>query len=346
MSKSRRDRHSQHELTTHYNAGDLDEDNVDSTQRFSNRAKNATQDKIEKTGVLRAAEGSATSADLDTLSIGQVLQVYSLYCDVEHEGQTYLCVIRKTLAKLADTQIVVGDLVRFRITGGKDDQGRPEAVVEQVMPRRTILTRAASFKARTSHPIVANADQMLIVASVTNPEVKWGLVDRMLIAGQSGNLNVIVCMNKVDFATVEELTEADRCLAHYGALGVATVRTSAETGEGLDLLRALLRDKTTVLAGHSGVGKSSLIRAIQPHIDIRVGEISDYTAKGRHTTTSAKRYVLDFGGQVVDTPGVKMFGLWGTTRETLSEFFPDVANNTAPEWRRESYERILESLTS
>lgn len=345
MSKRRPQRTSQHELTTRYNAGDLDEDRVDSSQRFSSRNKHATQDKIEKTGQLRAAEGSATAADLETLPIGQVLQVYSLFCDVEYDGQIYLCVIRKTLTKLSDTQIVVGDQVRFRTTGGVDEQGRPEGVVEQLMPRRTILTRAASFKALMSHPIVANADQMLIVASVTNPAVKWGLVDRMLIAGQSGHLSVIVCLNKIDAASADELTAADQCLTHYGGLGVATLRTSATTGEGLDLLRDLLRDKTTVLAGHSGVGKSSLVRSIQPQLDIRIGEVSEYTAKGRHTTTSARRYLLDFGGQVVDTPGVKMFGLWGTTRASLIEYFPDVENNTAPEWRRESYERILESLT-
>jgi ribosome biogenesis GTPase len=344
VSKRRRPKPTQHELTTRYNAGDLDEDNVDSNQRFSSRAKHATQNKIEKTGLLRAAQGSAASKDLEALPIGQVLQVYSLFCDVEHDGQIYLCVIRKTLTKLAETQVVVGDLVRFRATGGTDDQGRPEAVVEQLLPRRTVLTRADSFKALSSHPIVANADQMLIVASVVNPAVKWGLVDRMLIAGQSGNLNVIVCLNKIDAASPAERAGAERCLAHYGALGVATICTSAETGEGLDLLAHLLHYKATVLAGHSGVGKSSLLRALQPGLDIRVGEVSEYTAKGRHTTTSARRYALDPGGQVIDTPGVKMFGLWGTTPETLIDFFPDVASDTAPDWRRQSYERILESL--
>jgi ribosome biogenesis GTPase len=113
----------------------------------------------------------------------------------------------------------------------------------------------------------------------------------------------------------------------------------------MPLLRELLKDRTTVLAGHSGVGKSSVIRAIQPQLDIRVGEVSEYTAKGRHTTTSARRYVLDFGGAVVDTPGVKVFGLWGVTAQNLDEFFPDVAAHAAPQWRTESYERILESFS-
>ena len=119
---------------------------------------------------------------------------------------------------------------------------------------------------------------------------------------------------------------------------------SVSRGVGLDALRDVLRDKTTVLAGHSGVGKSSLIMAIQPKLDIRIGEISRFNDKGRHTTTSARRYVLDFGGAVVDTPGVKLFGLWGVSRENLMEFFPDVEAGRAPDWRKESYERIADSL--
>jgi len=113
---------------------------------------------------------------------------------------------------------------------------------------------------------------------------------------------------------------------------------------GLEELREVLRDGPTVLAGQSGVGKSSLITAIEPGLDLRIGAISGYTGKGRHTTTSAKRYKLGDGGDVIDTPGVKLFGLWGVTRDNLSEYFPDVVNGSAPPWRVESYERISESL--
>ena len=114
----------------------------------------------------------------------------------------------------------------------------------------------------------------------------------------------------------------------------------------IDALRDLLRKKETVLAGHSGVGKSSLLRAVQPTLDIRVGEVSAFTQKGRHTTTSAQRHDLDVGGAVIDTPGVKLFGLWNVTRANVLEYFPDVEAGTAPEWRVASYERILESLPS
>src|SRR6266542_7157495 len=160
------------DLTSRYKSGGFDEDRIEQEEKFSHRSKHAVQNKIEATAALRAAEDQY-EGDINTLPIGQVRQVYSLFSEVEHEGQMYLCVIRKTLAKLSDTHIVVGDRVRFRTTGAKDEQGRPEAVIEQVLPRQTILTRAQSFRSKRPHAIVANADQMLIVASLLLPAVKW-----------------------------------------------------------------------------------------------------------------------------------------------------------------------------
>ena len=225
-----------------------------------------------------------------------------------------------------------------------------EAVIEQILPRQTVLTRADSFKGMEQHPIVANAEQMLIVASLRNPRIKWGLIDRMLVATQCGKLTPILCLNKVDLAPPEEgeakdVVQARAALAHYGSMGIRVLQTSAEAKIGLDELSAIINGHETVLAGHSGVGKSSLINAIQPTLNLRTAEISGYTGKGRHTTTSARRYPLEGGGAVIDTPGVKMFGLWGLTPKTLIEYFPDIAAGTAPLWRQESYERIVESLT-
>ena len=351
MSARRRKKTREQDVTGRYLAGDMDEDAVEHEQRFSDRNKNAQQEKILKTAALRAAAEATASAigetDLESLRIGQVIQVYSLFCEVIHEGELWLCTTRKTLNKISKTQIVVGDRVRFRESGTTDDLGRPEAVIEQVLPRETILTRADSFKGLGQHPIVANADQMLIVVSLINPAVKWGLVDRMLIAAQSGKLKPVIALNKIDLSSEvddDTLAEANAALEHYAKLGAGTIRTSADKNFGLAELRETLEGRETVLAGHSGVGKSSLINAIQPQLNLRVGKVSGYTAKGRHTTTSARRYPLDFGGAVIDTPGVKIFGLWGVTRENLESFFPDVADGTAPVWRTESFRRIEESL--
>ena len=358
MSRRRKNAR-EHDVTERYLAGDnLDDDRdgggVGESERFSNRSKNAEREKILKTAAMRAAAEAdgARAEDFQTLRVGQVVQVHSLFYEVEHEGVIWLCVARKTLNKVSRTSIVVGDRIRLRESGTKDELGRPEAVIEQILPRDTVLTRADSFKQREQHPIVANADQMLVVASLLQPRAKWGLVDRMLIAAQSGKLQPIVCLNKIDLATVgdgpegaDALREADDVLAHYQSLGIRILRASVDARMGLDDLKGVLQSRVTVLAGHSGVGKSSLINAIQPALDIRIGDVSDTTEKGRHTTTSARRYPLDFGGAVIDTPGVKVFGLWGVTRENLEEFFADVGNGSAPAWRVESFNRILESLT-
>jgi ribosome biogenesis GTPase len=336
----------QKDLTSRYMDGDLDEDRIDPIQRFSAKNKNMQGNKTLRTALMRAEE-HASGIDIDALPVGEVVQVFSLYCHVEHQGRTWLCVVRKTLSKVSGWDIIVGDRVRFRDLGASDESGQPEAVIEQILPRKTVLTRADSFKQITSHPIVANAGQMLVVAAVREPNIKWGLIDRMIIAAQSGGLAPILCLNKIDL--LGRGTDADDprpldALAHYASIGVRTLQTSIISGEGIDALRRVLHDQTTVLGGHSGVGKSSLIGAIQPDIQVRIGAISGYTGKGRHTTTSARRYALSIGGHVVDTPGVKLFGLWGVTRENLAGFFPDVEQETAPSWRRESYERIAASL--
>jgi|GEM_PF-677767 len=354
------------DLTSRYLSGALDEDRLDSLQAFKPSNKERAQSKILRTSQLRQEE---SAIDTSTLPVGRVIQVFSLYCEVEFEGSAYLCVVRKTLQKISKTQLVVGDFVRFRIGEREcaaelqarlpvENQQLPQGVVEEVLPRKTVLTRADSFKGIVQHPIVANAQQMLIVISAKNPRPKWGLVDRMLVAASAGGLEPVLCLNKIDLVegaaeeesgpTARELDvdSADPVLVFdsYTSLGYRSLKTSAENQIGLDALREVLHGKDTVVAGHSGVGKSSLINAIQSALDLRVGEISRYTNKGIHTTTSARRYPLDFGGSIIDTPGVKMFGLWQVTRENLIDYFPDVANETAPPRRQDSYERILESL--
>lgn len=341
--------HREKDLTSRFLQGEIDEDYLDPQQRFSERSAKAEQRKIERTALLRAAEEIATG-NIEQLPVGQVVQVYSLFYDVEFEGSLRLCVMRKTLAKLAESQVVVGDYVRFRETGAIDEQARPEAVIEQVLPRQTLLTRTDSFNSIEQAPIVANAGQMLIVTSLREPRVKWGLVDRMIVAALAGKLRPIVCLNKVDLdakppaGISEDLAAGGEILAHYRQMGITAIQTSVVARLGLEELTHLLCGQSTVLAGHSGVGKSSLIQAIQPSLDLRIGAISGYTGKGRHTTTSARRYTLQMGGQVIDTPGVKLFGLWNVTRENLIEYFPDVQADQAPQWRVDSYQRIMQSL--
>lgn len=347
MTPRRRKGAREKNLTEKYLAGDLDEDRLDRSQRFGDRHKHAKQSRIERTAEQRA---EVQAADLETLPVGQVIQVFSLYIEVQHDQTTYLCTVRKTMTRLSDTAVIVGDRVRFRPTGTRNESDQPEATIEQILPRQTVVTRADSFHSHEQRPIVANAEQMLIVASLRLPRVRWGLIDRMLIAARSGGLVPIICLNKMDLARDDrarkDLQAAQAVLAHYASMGLLTLQTSVPLQQGLDALRDLLKGRTTVLAGHSGVGKSSLIRSIQPQLDLRIGAVSRHSEKGRHTTTSARYYPLDFDGAVVDTPGVKLFGLWEVTSDTLDAHYPDIADGSAPKWRLDSRDRILRSLAS
>src|SRR5687768_11366739 len=223
------------DLTSRYMSGGMDEDRIEQQERFSDRSKNAQHEKMMKTAAMRAGavDGERDGGgDIEGLPLGEVIQVFSRYVEVHLGETTYLATVRKTLSKVSDTGVVVGDRVRFRVTGQKHESGQPEASIERVLPRDTVLTRADSFKARVQHPIVANAEQMLIVASLLEPRVKWGLVDRMIVAALSGKLQPIVCLNKVDLAEADEQgakarAEADEVLAHYETLDVRTLRTSA-----------------------------------------------------------------------------------------------------------------------
>ena len=342
---------------------------------FNKRNKHAEQNKIARTALLRNGTAGA-GAEVAALPVGRVIQFYSLYCEVADLSEANaiepprirLCTVRKTLNRLAETRVVVGDRVRFR--EGKAGGGGPleaEGVIEAVLPRDTLLTRAESFKGIHQHPIVSNAQRVLVVVGAAQPRPKWGLIDRVLVAAKAGGLEPVICLNKMDLlaapteaptetAIDEPIDDEDSdddldtrvdplaAMAHYASIGIVTLMTSVETGAGLDELRAALAGRETVLAGHSGVGKSSLISAVQPGLDLRVAEVSEFNDKGKHTTTSARRYPLDAGGAVIDTPGVKQFGLWNVSRENLMDYFPDVEAETAPPWRVASYERIAESL--
>jgi len=310
-------------------------------QKYSARNARAQTDKIVRTTLMRAAQSPPDPA---TLRPARVVQVFSMYCHVECEGKILLAVMRKTASQMNEGQVVTGDDVKIALLAGAGP-GEPQAMIEELLPRRTVLTRAlGSAVGGAQQVIVANAGQLLIVASAAEPTTNWGMVDRMIVAAQSGKLVPVVCLNKTDLAQPED----EERLSHYAHLGLPTVRTSVKSGAGLTALRDILRGQVTVLAGPSGVGKSSLIGLLQPGLDIRTAAISGYTGKGRHTTSSARHYHLDLGGggggEVIDTPGVKLLGLWGVRPENLIQFFPDVADETAPAWRVESYRRILETL--
>ena len=202
--------------------------------------------------------------------------------------------------------------------GPQSETSLPEGLIERVEPRHGILTRASRGR---KHVLVANVDQVVFVMSLVEPDLKPHLVDRYLASAEMGGIAPIVCFNKADLV---DPVRMQPMLGLYNQLGVPAILTSATTGMGVENLRERLRDRATVFTGQSGVGKSSLLNSLQPDLALRVREVSEVNQKGRHTTTTSELIRLDFGGWVVDTPGVRQFELWKIQREEVDGFFPEM----------------------
>ncbi|HET9590366.1 MAG TPA: ribosome small subunit-dependent GTPase A [Anaerolineales bacterium] len=216
--------------------------------------------------------------------------------------------------------IAIGDHVRLR------DSGDSRGVITEILPRRSRLSRPAPVPGRRvfEQVIVSNADQVLPVFAVAEPAPKWGLLDRYLVAAEAAELPVLIVITKSDLAWKNRAFESD--VETYRRIGYPVHTVSSLTGEGIEELKGLLQGRMSVLVGKSGVGKTSLLNAIQPGLGLRVREVSrGDQGKGRHTTSHMEMFELDFSGRLVDTPGMREFGLWNIERQDLAYFFPEMA---------------------
>jgi ribosome biogenesis GTPase len=255
------------------------------------------------------------AADPASCRPGRVLRVHGLLSAVEVEGGEQLqCTVRRLLRNLATDErniVATGDRVWVR------PAGPGEGVIERVEPRHGLLTRASRGR---SHVLVANVDQVVVVVSLVEPELKPHLIDRYLASAEQGGIAPVVCLNKADLV---DPADYQPLVGLYSQLGVPALLTSASTGRGVGRLRELLRGRQTVFSGQSGVGKSSLLNALEPGLGLRVADVSEVNQKGRHTTTTAELLRLDQGGWVVDTPGIRQFQLWDIIPEEVEGFFPE-----------------------
>jgi ribosome biogenesis GTPase len=210
--------------------------------------------------------------------------------------------------------VKVGDDVVIRQLSDK------EGVIQKILPRRSKLSRTVEGKAYKEHIIASNIDQMVIISSVSRPPFKPGLLDRYLVIAERNQLKAVICLNKIDLADEAEFTVYAEW---YDKLNYPFLFTSVKTGRGIDRLSSVLRKKVSVLVGHSGVGKSSLAKQIEPGLDLRIRETSDKRKKGRHTTSHAELFPLQSGGYLIDTPGIRELGLWDIYKDDLKYYFPE-----------------------
>jgi ribosome biogenesis GTPase len=280
------------------------------------------------------------AADSSTCLPGRVLRVHGLYSIVQtDDGRQFRCGVRRLLKTLATEErsiVATGDRVWILPAGPSPPTPLPgaergessaplsapgrgvggEGVIERVEPRHGVLTRASRGR---EHVLVANVDQVVIVMSLVEPELKPHLIDRYLASAEQGAIAPVICLNKADL--VADAADFQPLIGFYSQLGIPTLLTSACTGLGIDRLRQRLRGRQTVFSGQSGVGKSSLLNALEPGLGLRVRAVSDVNQKGKHTTSTAELLQLDFGGWVVDTPGIRQFQLWDILPEEVEGFF-------------------------
>jgi ribosome biogenesis GTPase len=254
-------------------------------------------------------------ADAGTIE-GRVLSVHGLASIVRTgDGRIFQCNTRGVLKNLSTDLrhvVVAGDEVIFLPTG-------PEhGVIERVEPRRSIVCRTSKNR---QHVLVANVDQLLIVTSAAEPALKPNLIDRLIVEAERMQIPPIICINKVDLIDPADLQPL---AGVYGQMGYEVLLLSAVKGIGIGRLHALVKGKESVVAGQSGVGKSSLLNVIEPGLELKVGRVSTENEKGRHTTTVAKLIPLEAGGYVVDTPGIRQFQLWDVVPEEVSGFYRDI----------------------
>ena len=237
------------------------------------------------------------------------------------DGKTVVCDTRGKLKQtrkddLREDIIAVGDLVMATLqAGGK-------GVIEEVLPRsRALIRMAPAARGKYKQVLLANPDQIVLVFSCASPAPRLRMLDRFLVICEEQGIDVVIAANKVDLVGIEA---AQALFSNYTRIGYAVIYTSTVSGLGVDELAGRLKDRLSGMAGPSGVGKSSLLNAIQPSLELRISDVSEGTLKGRHTTVVRRLFALDKGGFVADMPGIRMLTLWDIEPEELDAYFPEM----------------------
>ncbi|WP_242922711.1 ribosome small subunit-dependent GTPase A [Pontibacter liquoris] len=216
--------------------------------------------------------------------------------------------------------LAVGDRVEFDVEGTEE----ATAVIHHIAERENYIIRQSTHKTAFSHIIAANLDQALLIVTLVSPRTSFGFIDRFLVTAEAYSIPTTLVFNKTDLYD-EDVRNYQHQISHmYAQIGYSSLATSAESGEGIEALHALLKGKTTLLSGHSGVGKSTLINLLVPDLALKTSEISDFSDKGVHTTTFAEMFEVDTDTYIIDTPGIKELGIVDIPAAQLGHFFPEM----------------------
>ena len=216
--------------------------------------------------------------------------------------------------------IAVGDEVDVEMENELEDTG----TITKIYDRKNYVARTSPHNKNKHHIISSNLDQSLLFATLKDPKTSTGFIDRFLVACDMYHLPAIIVFNKADVYGQKELERFKELQYTYETIGYTVILASVKKGTGLDAIKVIMHNKTTLLSGHSGVGKSTFINAIFPELDLRTQEVSDWSGKGLHTTTFAEMFDLPFGGKIIDTPGIRELGLVDITKQELSGYFPEM----------------------
>lgn len=217
--------------------------------------------------------------------------------------------------------VAVGDIVDIEV----EDEAANTALITGVVERRNYINRQSPANKHQHHIVASNLDQSLLFATMRDPRTSLGFIDRFLITSEAYHIPAIIVINKTDSYRDKDREKLERLKEIYEPIGYRVVETSMVNNAGVEELTSLLKDKTSLLSGHSGVGKSTFINLLFPDIIQRTKEVSEWSGKGLHTTTFAEMFDLPFGGRIIDTPGLREFGLVNIEKQELSHYFPEMA---------------------
>lgn len=216
--------------------------------------------------------------------------------------------------------IAVGDRVTAEFEEGESNT----AIITQIGERHNYIARSSPHYKKQHHIIASNLDQTLLFATIKEPRTSNGFIDRFLVSAEAFHIPAILVFNKWDIYKKKEKDLFEEWSAIYTSIGYKVMKMSMQTGEGVEEVKKLLQNQTTLVSGHSGVGKSTFINAVLPQKNLRTTEVSSWSGKGMHTTTFAEMFDLPFGGRLIDTPGIREFGMIDIKKEELSHYFPEM----------------------